>query len=593
MLDVMTCAVCGRPLPDDARFCPGCGASVASSLGTDERKIVTVLFADLVDSTGLAQRIDAERAREVLGRFYDAATQELLNLRGRPEKFIGDAVMAVFGLNQVHEDDALRAVRAGLAIRERAHRLRAELGLEVDLEVRVGIDTGEAATGTGPSEQLLVTGSVVNAAARMQNAAAPGEVLVGDTAHSLTKSAVSFGEPREVEAKGFDERLRVHPVLGLTTRSVRRTIPFVGHGPELTSLRESFHRVIERDAPTLVTITGQAGMGKTRLADELIAGLEPGVSVLHGHAQVPMGSASFAPVAAIVRQLAGIDENDPPDRVTRRLRELVDGCCDASESERIAAGLGLSLGLAEPGRDESAFIDDVQNASLRLVDGLSSGLPVVLEFEDAHQLAAPMLDLIERLAAEGRQGPALVLVLARPELHELRPGWGKNVSDHVEIGLVPLSPDDAVELVRQAGGDRIDPREAGEIADRAAATRSSSSRRPDGCCARGARRPTPCRRPSRRWWQRVSTPSGRRRASSRGARRCSCRRSTSTRYGPWLLPARRSRLGCPSSKTPSCSTASTTACLVGASGTRRCATSRTPACPSGSAVSCTSPWPNS
>ena len=171
MLSVMTCAVCGRPLPDDARFCSGCGAAVASSLGTDERKVVTVLFADLVDSTGLAQRLDAERAREVLGRFYDAATHELLNLRGRPEKFIGDAVMAVFGLHQVHEDDALRAVRAGLAIRARAHRLREELGLAHELEVRVGIESGEAATGSGPSEQLLVTGSVVNAAARLQTAA--------------------------------------------------------------------------------------------------------------------------------------------------------------------------------------------------------------------------------------------------------------------------------------------------------------------------------------------------------------------------------------------------------------------------------------
>jgi len=463
----MTCAVCGRPLPDDARFCPGCGAAVASSLATDERRIVTVLFADLVDSTGLAQRLDAERAREVLGRFYDAATQELLNLRGRPEKFIGDAVMAVFGLHQAHEDDALRAVRAGFAIRERARRMRAELALEVDLEVRVGIETGEAATGTGPSEQLLVTGSVVNAAARIQSAAAPDEVLVGATAHSLTLAAVSFGEAREVEAKGFDERLRVHPVLGLTTRSVRRTIPFVGHSPELTSLRESFHRVVAGGTPTLVTITGEAGAGKTRLADELIAGLEPGVAVLHGHAQVPAGSASFAPVAAIVRQLAGIDENDPPEQVTRRLRELVDGCCDSSESERVAAGLGLSLGVAEPGRDESAFVDDVQSGFLRVVDGLSSGLPVVLEFEDAHQLAAPMLDLVERLVSSGRRGSALVLVLARPELHELRPGWGESASHRVEIEMAPLSRDDAVELVRQAGGDRIDPREAGEIADRA------------------------------------------------------------------------------------------------------------------------------
>jgi class 3 adenylate cyclase/tetratricopeptide (TPR) repeat protein len=463
----MSCAVCGRSLPEDARFCPRCGAAVTGSVATDERKIVTVLFADLVDSTELAQRLDAERAREVLGRFYDAATQELLNLRGRPEKFIGDAVMAVFGLHQVHEDDALRAVRAGLAIRERARRLREELQLEVDLEVRVGIEAGEAATGTGPSEQLLVTGSVVNVAARMQTAAEPGEVLVGATAHSLTRSAVSFGEPRDVEAKGFEQRLRARPVHGLTTRSVRRTIPFVGHGPELASLRDTFHHVVATGTPTLVTITGEAGAGKSRLADELIASLEPGVAVLHGHAQVPAGSASFAPVAAIVRQLAGIDENDQPERVAQRLRELVDGCCDPTESERVAAGLGLSLGLAESGRDESAFVNDVHGGFLHLVDGLGSGLPMVLEFEDAHELASPMLDLIERLVSASRRGPALVLTLARPELRELRPRWGAGAAHHVEIELGPLSPDDAVELARQAGGDRIEPREAEEIADRA------------------------------------------------------------------------------------------------------------------------------
>ena len=155
----MTCTVCGEPLPDDARFCPNCGTVVGSSLGTEERKLVTVLFADLVESTALSQRLDPERAREVLGRFYDAVTEELRALRGQPEKFIGDAVMAVFGLPHVHEDDAARAVRAGLAIRGHTRRLAAELGLDQPLDVRVGVETGEAATGVGPSGQLLVTGS--------------------------------------------------------------------------------------------------------------------------------------------------------------------------------------------------------------------------------------------------------------------------------------------------------------------------------------------------------------------------------------------------------------------------------------------------
>src|SRR5213593_509742 len=186
---VRACAVCGLPIPDGARFCPNCGAAAGPLVETEERKMVTVLFADLVDSTGLAQRLDAERSRELLGRFFDAASDELTALRGRPEKFIGDAVMAVFGLPHVHEDYALRAVRAGLAIRERVRRLCEELGLATPLEIRVGIESGEAATGTGPDGQLLVTGSVVNAAARLQTAAEPGEVLAGETTRTLTERA--------------------------------------------------------------------------------------------------------------------------------------------------------------------------------------------------------------------------------------------------------------------------------------------------------------------------------------------------------------------------------------------------------------------
>jgi class 3 adenylate cyclase/tetratricopeptide (TPR) repeat protein len=467
MLVFMNCAVCGHSLPDDARFCPGCGAAVKSSLGTDERKVVTVLFADLVDSTGLAQRIDAERARDVLGRFYDASTQELLNLRGRPEKFIGDAVMAVFGLQQVHEDDALRAVRAGLAIRARAHRLHEELGLPHDLEVRVGIESGEAATGTGPSEQLLVTGSVVNAAARLQTAATPGEVLVGATAHALTRSAVAYGEMRDIEAKGFEAPLAAYPVAGLSTRSVRRTIPFVGRADELTTLRSAFHRMVATDRPVLVTISGESGSGKSRLADELTAGLDPVVAVLHGRTQIAAGSATFGPVAAIVRKLARIEDADGPDAAMARLRELVDGCCGATETERVAAGLGLSLGINEPRLDESAFVQDVQGGFQRLIEGMSLGTPVVLTFEDTHELEPPMLDLIERIAAGRRRGATLVLALARPALRELRPGWGAEANEHTEIELHPLADDEAIELVRQAGGDRIPEADASVIAERA------------------------------------------------------------------------------------------------------------------------------
>src|SRR5204862_261197 len=197
---------------------------------------------------GLSQRLDAGRAREVLGRSYDVTVDELHALRGRPEKFIGDAVMAVFGLPQVHEDDALRAVRAGLAIRERVRRLCEELGLPAPLEIRVGIESGEAATGTGPDGQLLVTGSVVNAAARLQAAAGPGEVLAGETTRTLTERSVSFGEERLVDAKGFAQQLSAFCVDGLSTRSARRTIPFVGRADEsafVHDVRSGFLTLIE------------------------------------------------------------------------------------------------------------------------------------------------------------------------------------------------------------------------------------------------------------------------------------------------------------------------------------------------------------
>jgi class 3 adenylate cyclase/tetratricopeptide (TPR) repeat protein len=429
--------------------------------------MVTVLFADLVDSTGLASRLDAERAREVLGRFYDVATEELRAQRGQPEKFIGDAVMAVFGLPQVHETDALRAVRAGLAIRDRTRRLGDSLGLSEPLEVRVGIGSGEAATGVGPAGQLLVTGAVVNAAARLQGAADPGEVLAGETTHQLTDRQVAFGDRRDVEAKGFTETLVAYPVEGLSVRSARRTIPIVGRETELGILRESFARVRATGRPLLVTLLGEPGIGKTRVADEFVAELEPAIPVLAGR-QFHAVSATFAPVATIVEDLAGIGDDDPPEDAVRRLREVADGCCDPTEAERVAARLALALGITEGRREESAFVQEVQSGFLTLVEGLAAREPIVLVFDDAHVLRPPMLDLVERLTERTRRGPAsaLVFAIARPELLGDRPTWGSGAVNHTLLRLEPLTSDEAVELAREASGGRIAERTAGEIAAR-------------------------------------------------------------------------------------------------------------------------------
>ena len=428
--------------------------------------MVTVLFADLVDSTGLAQRLDAERAREILGLFFDAASEELLALRGRAEKFIGDAVMAVFGLPTVHEDDALRAVRAGLAIRARTRRLSGSLGLPESLDVHVGIASGEAATGLGPAGQLLVTGPVVNAAARLQAAAGPGEVLAGETTVALTVNEVSYAERRSVEAKGFDGELAGFPVESITPRSSRRTIPFVGRTSELAILRESLHRATSTGHPALVTIVGEPGIGKSRLADELVAGLGDDVPVLDGHARPFTDSATFAPAATIVAELAGLEEQDPPDKAKRRLHELVER--HGIAPDHVVERLSLLFGMADrPSR--SSFVQDVQSGFLTLVDGIASGAPAVLVFEDAHTLKAPMLDLIERLGTPARAGKrsALVLALARPELLDARPAWGTTTANAVRLQLDPLTPAESVDLARQASGRRIEDAEATEIAERA------------------------------------------------------------------------------------------------------------------------------
>src|SRR6266542_2324726 len=358
----MTCDRCGRPLPADARFCPNCGAPV-SALVTEERKVVTVLFADLADSTGLASRLDPERFREVIAAFYRMVSTELASLRGRAEKFIGDAVMAVFGLPQAHEDDALRAVRAGVVIRDRTAKLGEEIGLPVQLQVRVGVNSGAVATGSGPADQLLVSGSTVNLAARLQEAGRPGEILVGETTWQLTRNMVRF----------------------------RRAIPLVDRRRELALLGETFERVRETGRAHLFTLLGETGIGKSRLADELVAGLPEGTRALVGRANVFEEEATFAPLADLIRRELGVGRDEEPSLVRKRLDELVSGCCDLSEIEQTAGRLGLALGMGGPagrGEGRSYRAAEIRAGLLSLLQGMALQGPVVMVLEDL-QLARP------------------------------------------------------------------------------------------------------------------------------------------------------------------------------------------------------------
>jgi class 3 adenylate cyclase/tetratricopeptide (TPR) repeat protein len=488
----LTCPRCGSPLPPAARFCPRCGQPLAFPT-TEERRVVTIMFADLVGSTALAAAIDPERFREVLGAFYRLASTELESLRGRAEKFIGDAVMAVFGLPQTHEDDALRAVRAALLIRDGTSRLGEELGLPHPLRVHVGINSGPVATGSGPSDQLLVSGAPVNLAARLQEAARVGEILVGETTWLLTRNSVEFGPPRTVPAAGFSEEVRAWPVIALSTRSTRRTIPLVDRRRELALLFDTFERAREASRPHLFTLLGEPGIGKTRLVDEFVAGLPDGAKVLSGRASPFDEDATFAPLAEMIRRELEVEPGAPVSEVQKKLNDIVSGCCDPTEIEQTVARLGLALGLdretatAEPqesGREDSwalalgrlqaklggegsggrmARTAEIRAGVIALLTGLTRTGPVVIVFDDLHLAQPALLELIEGVIAGARRLPLLVACVARDDLLEHRPGWGGGLSDSATLRLEPLRLAEAKDLAR-AAGESLDDATAERIA---------------------------------------------------------------------------------------------------------------------------------
>jgi class 3 adenylate cyclase/tetratricopeptide (TPR) repeat protein len=448
---VRTCPQCGADLPADARFCPNCGAAVDSFV-TEERKVVTVLFVDLSASTELAARLDPERFREVMTAFYRLASTELASLRGRAEKFIGDAVMAVFGVPHAHEDDALRAVRAALIIRDRVGRLGQSLDSPVPLQIHAGINSGSVAVGSGPSDQFLVSGSAVSLAARLQEAAEPGETLVGETTKQLTRYAVAFGEARSIAARGFQDDVTAWPVTSLSPRSSRRAIPMVGRRRELAMLSDTFERVRDSRRIHLVTVLGEAGIGKTRLVDEFLAALPEDVKILAGRASEFEEDPAFAPLAEMVRRELGVDRDTPDHIVSERLREVIQGCCEPSDVEQVAARLGLALGLGDESREGQRYrAAEIRSGFHTFLAGLALRGPVVLVFEDM-QIARPaLLDLVEQLVRRSRRIPILVVCLARDKLLEVRPQWGGGIADSVTVRLETLPFEEAKDLAAAAG----------------------------------------------------------------------------------------------------------------------------------------------
>ena len=396
-----------------------CGAALTSA-GPEVRKTVTVVFCDLVGSTALGDRTDPEVLRQVMARYHAQLRSVLERHGGTVEKFVGDAAMAVFGLPQVHEDDAIRAVRAGVEIRD------AVVGQ--GLKVRVGINTGEVVAASG---ETLVTGDAVNVAARLEQSAAPDEILIGVATERLVRQLVETESVDPLSLKGKDEPVPAFRVLGLVeplpafTRYI--DAPFVGRGAELAQLEAAMAAVVETRQPHLVTIVGPPGIGKSRLVRELLAGVD--ARVLLGRCLSYGEGITYWPLREIASQVGGVEA---------ALAETVDGELAAT---RFAAATGASLTPASP--------EEIAWGFRRLVEAVATDGPVLLVFDDIHWAEPVLLDLIEYVVAFAQDVPLFVVCTARPDLFEERPSWTTPKPDTSVLNLDPLSDVESGGLVER------------------------------------------------------------------------------------------------------------------------------------------------
>ncbi|MDX6411653.1 MAG: hypothetical protein QOE91_1169, partial [Gaiellaceae bacterium] len=408
---------------------------MAASAESLVRKTVTILFCDVVGSTSLGERIDPETTRRVMLRYFDETRSVLERHGATVEKFIGDAVMAVFGVPVLHEDDALRAVRAAHELRGTLDRLNDELSERwgVRLEIRVGINTGEVVVGDPGSTQTIASGDPVNVAARLQQAAKPGEVLLGRETYRLVEDRISAGPLESFSLKGRSDEVktwRLDEVQAGAERVFRRlSSPLVDREEERRVLHEVYQRALEEQTCQLAVVLGPPGIGKTRLAQEFAAQLL-GPNVVSGRCLSYGEGITFWPVVGIVRSLAEIRPGDSPEEARARLGALVPDGPDAELIENRVAGL---LGVGDrPARSEEAFW-----ALRRLFEGLARTRPLVLVFEDLHWAEPTLLDMLEYIAGWSIGAPIMLLCLARPDLGDVRPAW---LREHANSRVIALDP---------------------------------------------------------------------------------------------------------------------------------------------------------
>ena len=463
----ISCATCGTPNAPGTKFCGECGSALGRhrhrcgrgggqrdrggeavevlARSTSERRLVSVMFADLVGFTTLAESRDAEEVRDLLTRYFETCRSLVGRYGGVIEKFIGDAVMAVWGTPVTNEDDAERAVRAALELTEAVKALGEEVGIPT-LRARAGVLTGEAAVALNATNQGMVAGDIVNTASRIQAAAQPGDVLVGDNTMQATESAIDYEAvgPQEVKGKALPINLwravRVVGLVGGTVRASEIEPPFTGRDSELRLTKQLYHATTDERRPHLVSVIGIGGIGKSRLAwefEKYIDGLAADVWWHRGRCLAYGDGVAFWALAEMVRMRAGIVEDEESATALPKLRAtLEENIPDAEERRFVEPRLAQLLGLEArgPGDQENLF-----SAWRIFFERLADTSPTILLFEDLHWADDALLDFVEYLLDWARDRPIFIVTTARPELLERRPTWGAAKRSFTSLFLEPLT----------------------------------------------------------------------------------------------------------------------------------------------------------
>ena len=448
---MLICARCGQENPAGSKFCNSCGAPLAApDRPGEERRLVSVLFVDLVGFTSRSERLDPEDVRAFLVPYYERVRSELEGHGGRVEKFVGDAVMGVFGAPITYGDDAERAVRAAFAVRDWAE--------QEGLQLRVAVNTGEAIVALDASPErgeTFVTGDVVNTAARLQSASPVGAVLVGEETYVGTRGSIEYRPSQPIVAKGKEAPVQAWLALRATAAIGERrvaSVPMIGRDRELGVLTGVWQRVVEEGRSHFVTAFGPAGIGKSRIALELaqlVAG-QDAARAIRGRCTPYGASSPYSAFAQQVKQTARIFDSDEADEATEKLIGAIASLAGPAAAEEHTPNLAMLLGLE--GDREAVDREQLFFSARVFVEALAMHGPTLLVYEDIHWADGSLLDLLEWFAARVRDVPVLFLALARPELLGERPGWGGGLPAYTALPLEPLGEAAGRELATELLG---------------------------------------------------------------------------------------------------------------------------------------------